>query len=68
MYKQANCDLSTYYAEFQRYAADVQWNDPAKYTTLLRGLNTEIKDTLAMSNNVPQELQEFVAFLQWLDN
>ena len=27
--RQANCEFSLYYAEFQRYTADVQWNDSA---------------------------------------
>jgi hypothetical protein len=34
----------------------------------MRGLNNEIKDALTLSDNVPQQFQEFVAFLQWLDN
>jgi hypothetical protein len=33
----------------------------------MRGLNNEIRDDLALSDNVPQQFQEFVAFLQWLD-
>jgi hypothetical protein len=52
--KQMNCDFSTYDVEFQYYAADVQWNDPAKYTTLMRGLNNEIKDTITLSDNISQ--------------
>jgi hypothetical protein len=31
-------------------------------------LNNEIKDVLILSNNLPQQFQEFVAFLQRLDN
>jgi hypothetical protein len=31
------------------------------------GLNNEIKDALALSYNVPQYFQKFVAFLQRLD-
>jgi hypothetical protein len=55
MLKQTNCDFSTYYAEFQCYAAaDVQWNDLAKGTTLMSGLNNEIKDALTLTDNVPQ--------------
>jgi hypothetical protein len=34
----------------------------------MRGLNNEIKDALALSDNVLQQFQEFVAFLQQLDN
>jgi hypothetical protein len=33
--KQTNCDFSTYCVEFQDYAADTQWNDPAKCTTIM---------------------------------
>jgi hypothetical protein len=46
MLKQADYDFSTYYAEFQHYATDIQWNDPAKHTTPMWGLNNEIKDLL----------------------
>jgi hypothetical protein len=53
MLKHKNCDFSTYYAEFQDYATIVQWNDPSKCTTLMRNLNNEIKDALALSDNVP---------------
>jgi hypothetical protein len=66
--KQTNGNFSTYYAEFQNYTTNVQWNNPAKHTALMRGLNNEIKDALAMSDNVPQQFQEFVAILQQLDN
>jgi hypothetical protein len=34
----------------------------------MRGLNNEINDALALSDNIPQQFQGFVAFLQWLDN
>jgi hypothetical protein len=54
--------------KFQYNVADVQWNDPAKRIAFMRGLNNEIKDALALSDNVPQQFQEFIAFLQWLDN
>jgi hypothetical protein len=34
----------------------------------MRGLNNEIKDALALSDNIPQQLQEFVTFLQQSNN
>jgi hypothetical protein len=34
----------------------------------MRGLNNEIKNALALHDNVPQQFQEFIAFLQGLDN
>jgi hypothetical protein len=30
----------------------------------MRGLNNEIKDALILFDNIPQQFQEFVAFLQ----
>jgi hypothetical protein len=68
MLKQTQQEFSSYYPVIQCYAADVSGNDPAKCTTLLRYLNNEIKDVLALSDNVPQQFQEFFAFLQWLKN
>jgi hypothetical protein len=32
------------------------------------GLNNEIKDALTLSDNTPQQFQEFVVFLSWLEN
>jgi hypothetical protein len=52
--KETNSDFSTDYAKFQYYATDIQRNDLAKPTTLMRGLNTKTKDALAQSDNVPQ--------------
>jgi hypothetical protein len=54
----------TYYAEFQCYAANASWNDPAKCTALMQGLNNEIKNVLALSHNVLQQFQKFVTFIQ----
>jgi hypothetical protein len=68
VHKQTNCNFSTYYAKFKCYAADIQWIDPAQHTTLMRGLNNEIKDVLTLSDNVPQQFQEFIVFLQWWNN
>jgi chaperonin cofactor prefoldin len=34
----------------------------------MRGLNNEIQDALAQFDNVSQQFQEFVTFLQHLDN
>jgi hypothetical protein len=53
MLKQRNYDFSIYDTEFQLDAADIQWNNSAKHTALMRGLNNKIKDTLTLSDNVP---------------
>jgi hypothetical protein len=66
--KQMNGDFSTYYVKLQCYATNVQCNDPAKCTALMWRLNNEIKDALTLSDNVPQQFLEFVAFLPQLNN
>ena len=66
--KQAKCDFSTYYAEFTHLVANTQWNDAAKKTTLSRGLSNEMKDALALADQVPEAYGEFSSYLQRLDN
>ena len=66
--KQANRDFSTYYAEFSRHVANTQWNDAAKKTALSRSLSNEIKDALALADQVPEAYGEFASYLQRLDN
>jgi hypothetical protein len=63
--KQINkCDFSTYYVEFNYFAANVQWIDPAKWTVLMWGLENKIKDILTLSDNLLQQFQEFVTILK----
>jgi hypothetical protein len=62
--KQTKHNFSTYYIELQHYAADIQWNNSAKYSVLMIFLNNKIKDALVLFDNVPQQFQGFVAFLQ----
>jgi hypothetical protein len=62
--KQTNCNFSTYYIEFRHYTADVQWNNPAKCNTRIHCLNNEIEYALGLFDNLSQQLQEFVTFLQ----
>ena len=66
--KQANRNFTTYYAEFSRHVANTQWNDAAKKTALSRGLSNEIKDALALADQVPEAYGEFASYLQRLDN
>ena len=66
--RQTNREFSLYYAEFQRYAADVQWNESAKWTALTRGLSTRIKDALVLTSDIPSKFSEYATFLQRLDN
>ena len=66
--KQANRDFCTYYAEFSRHVANTQRSDAPKKTALSRGLRNEIKDALAVANQVPDAYGVFASYLQRLNN
>jgi hypothetical protein len=65
--RQKNQDFAAYYAEFQRYIADVDWNESAQRRELTRGLNNELKDQL-VSVDIPDSWTAYVSLLQRLDN
>jgi hypothetical protein len=44
--KQRDREFSQYYAEFQRYVADMKWNAEAQMDALQNGLSNELKDSL----------------------
>jgi len=48
---QKNRNFSECLADFQRYAAQVSWNDPARRTSSYERLSTELKDTLVTLDN-----------------
>jgi len=53
--RQKNRNFSDYLADFQRYAAEVSWNDAAKRTSLYQGLSAKLKDAL-VTLDTPNEL------------
>jgi Retrotransposon gag protein len=66
--RQGNRDFATYYAEFSRLVADVDWNsEPAIRHALKRGLSLELKQEL-VHHDLPDTLNEFVRLCQKLDN
>jgi len=42
---QGSRDFCSYYAEFQRYASEVTWEQAAKWSSLRRGLSYELRKT-----------------------
>lgn len=66
--KQGNREFSVYYAEFQRYAADLDWNEKAKKSALTDGLCDEIQTLLLSADQPPKDLNEYAMFLQRMDN
>jgi hypothetical protein len=65
--KQTNKDFATYYAEFQCYVAELDWNESAKKAQLRRGLSNELKDALILMDE-PEDIDAFVILLQKLDS
>ena len=65
--RQKNRNFSDYLADFQRYAADVSWNDAAKRTSLYQGLSAKLKDAL-VTLDTPDELDQYIILLKRVDN
>jgi hypothetical protein len=57
--KQRDRKFSLYYAEFQRYVADVKWNTEAQMDALRNGLSNELKDSLRHADT-PDNIVDFV--------
>jgi hypothetical protein len=66
--RQGNRDFATFYAEFQRYAAEAMWSDEQRLPSLRQGISFELETALAYSDRDPQTLAEWVALCQRLDN
>ena len=65
--KQGNKDLSTFFAEFSKYAADLERNDTAKRSVMRSALCYELKVDL-IAQDEPADFDEWLALLQRLDN
>ena len=53
-------EFALYYAKFQRYAADVQWDEVAKLAALRRGLSYKLKNDLVMAATDPATVADLV--------
>jgi len=65
--RQKNRNFSDYLADFQRYAAEVSWNDAAKRTSLYEGLSAELKDAL-LTVDTRDQLDQYIIVLKCVDN
>ena len=64
---QKNSNFADNLADYQRYATDVSWNDPAKRTSLYKGLSAELKDAL-VTLDTPAEVDKYIILLTRVDN
>ena len=65
--QQGTREFALYYAEFQRYAADVQWGEIAKLAALRKGLSYRLKNDLVMAATDPTTVAELVTLCNRLD-
>ena len=66
--RQEGRDFATFYAKFQRYAAEAMWTDEQRLPSLHQGISFELETALAYSDRDPKTLTEWVALCQRLDN
>jgi hypothetical protein len=65
--QQGTREFSSYYAEFQRHAAEVTWDDVAKLAAFRRGLSYRLKSDLISVPEKPTTIAAFVALCNRLD-
>lgn len=64
---QGTREFAAYYAEFVRYAAEVQWNEAAKLAALKRGLSYKLKQDMITLVEEPTTIDTLVAACNRLD-
>jgi len=64
---QGTRDFSSYYAEFQRHAAEVEWDEPSKLAALKRGLAYRLKNDIIPVRPKPTTLAAYVELCNDLD-
>jgi hypothetical protein len=65
--KQGNKPFNEYLAEFQRYIAEVNYNDESRKNTLMGGISDKLQDLL-VTQDEPSTYSEAVTLLQKLDS
>ena len=65
--EQGNRDFAAYYAEFQRYAAEVAWSDSVKLAVLKKGLACHLSNDLVTVADEPAAIADFVTLCNKLD-
>jgi hypothetical protein len=65
--QQGSREFALYHAEFQRYAADIQWGEPAKLAAMKKGLSYRLKNDLVTVATDPTTVAELVTLCNRLD-
>ena len=64
---QGEREFSRYFAEFQRYAAEVTWDESSRLAALKKGLSWRVRNDLVSIQDEPTTLSGFVALCNSLD-
>ena len=65
--QQGNCEFTCYYAEFQRYASEVKWDETAKLSALRRGLTYRLQNDLVTVDKESETIMAFITLYNKLD-
>ena len=65
--QQGNREFTSYYAEIQRYAFKVKWDETAKLSALRRGLTYRLQNDLVTVDKGSETIAAFVALCNKLD-
>ena len=65
--QQGTREFALYYAEFQRYAADVQWDEVAKLAALRKGLSYKLKNDLVTAATDSTIVADLITLCNRLD-
>ena len=66
--KQGKGDFASYYSQFLRIMAYLDYNESAKIDALTEGISDELKDALMFRTELPKQLSPFAATLMTIDN
>ncbi|KAI0992920.1 hypothetical protein K3495_g15264 [Podosphaera aphanis] len=66
--KQGSGDFASYYSQFLRIIAYLDYNEAAKIDALTEGLSEDLKDALMYRTDKPNNLQDFATNLMTIDN
>jgi len=53
-------DFASYVAEFQRYASELNWDEPSKLSSLKRGVSYDIKKSFTILPDEPNTIAEYI--------
>jgi len=64
---QVSRDFASYVAEFQRYASEVNWDEPSKLSSLKRGVFYDIKKSFTILPDEPATIAEYITVYNCID-